>query len=251
MNNSQLPKLTEGLRSGDLNELVSNLFTIDRYRSKMGEDKDITVLGFRIKDKHPAIDLMEFIEKGYNFVLDADMSAGEEHDGQYQVFVEIERSPELSEQIKSLLSGLSQLTKNTIWEFRYQKSPKVIEFSKEAINEHVPLTPEGYLNKVVEIKTNDLKEFFNQGAVEISLNENNLITFKKPFAGNIEAKFVSIGQYESVKKTIPGRLHLDEQSQSEVLFLTKFLGNYDIDKIDNKFLIRNGSNAIVIEKNKW
>lgn len=251
MYHNQRHNLNEGLRSGDLNELVSNLFTIDCYKSKMGEDKDIAVLGFRIKDKHPAIDLMEFIEKGYNFVLDADMSAGEEHDGQYQVFVEIERSPQLSEQIKSLLNGLTQLTKNKTWEFKYQKSKRSIEFSKEAINEHVPLTPERYLDKIVEIKTNDLQEFFNKGAVEISLNENNVITFKKPYAGNIEAKFVAIGNYESVKHVIPGRLHLDEQSQSQVLFLTKFLGNYDIDKIDNKFLIRNGDNAIVIEKNKW
>jgi hypothetical protein len=36
------------------------------------------------------MDLVEFIEKGYKFILDADMSAGEENDGQYQVFVEME-----------------------------------------------------------------------------------------------------------------------------------------------------------------
>jgi hypothetical protein len=75
--------LSEGLRSGDLENYVSELFTVDRYSSKMGEDSDIVVLGFRVREKHPAIDLMEFIEKGYDFILDADMSAGEENDGQY------------------------------------------------------------------------------------------------------------------------------------------------------------------------
>ena len=70
-------KLFEGLRAGDLKDMVSNRVTIDQYKSKMGEDKSIVVLAFKVKDKFPAIDLMEFIEKGYNFVLDADMSSGE------------------------------------------------------------------------------------------------------------------------------------------------------------------------------
>jgi hypothetical protein len=90
--------LTEGLRSGDLRNYVSEVFTVDRFSSKMGEDQDIVVLGFHVQEKNPAVDLMEFIEKGYPFILDADMSAGEEMDGKYQVFVELERSPKLAEQ---------------------------------------------------------------------------------------------------------------------------------------------------------
>jgi hypothetical protein len=86
----QNQQLNEGLRSGDLRNYVSEVFTVDRYSSKMGEDQDIVVLGFRVREKNPAIDMMEFIEKGYPFILDADISAGEENDGQYQVFVEIE-----------------------------------------------------------------------------------------------------------------------------------------------------------------
>ena len=105
----QKHNLTEGLRSGDLKNYVSELFTVDRYSSKMGEDQDIVVLGFRVREKNPAVDLMEFIEKGYPFILDADMSAGEENDGQYQVFVEIERTPGLTEQLRDLLKGLGQL----------------------------------------------------------------------------------------------------------------------------------------------
>ena len=87
MKHQQKHNLSEGLRSGDLKELVSDLFTVDQYRSKMGEDRDIVVLGFHVRDKNPAADLMEFIERGYTYILDADMSTGEESDGQYQVFV--------------------------------------------------------------------------------------------------------------------------------------------------------------------
>jgi hypothetical protein len=247
-NNQQL---NEGLRSGDLKELVSNLFTIDQYRSKMGEDSDIVVLGFRVKEKHPATDLMEFIEKGYPFILDADISSGEEHDGQYQVFVEMERSVNLPRQMKDLLNGVGQLCGCRDWRFRYQKSPSSVEFNEENVMENVPMTPEEYTAKIVEIKNLDVKEFFNQGAVDVDLAEDNTITFSRPYSGPIQAKFVAIGDYDDVKETVPGKLSLDESSQSQVLFLNKYIGNYDINKIGNKFLIRNGERAVVLEKDRW
>ena len=58
----------------------------------MGTDEDIIVLSFVVKDKSPAQDLMMFLESGYDFVLDADVSAGTMEDGEYLVFAEIERN---------------------------------------------------------------------------------------------------------------------------------------------------------------
>lgn len=243
--------LSEGLRSGDLKDYVSEVFTVDRYSSKMGEDSDIVVLGFRVREKNPAIDMMEFIEKGYPFILDADMSAGEEHDGQYQVFVEIERSPALSGQLLELLRGIGQLTDNRNWKFRYQKAPTSVEFNEDTIAKHIPMTKEDYASTVVSIKENDVQEFFNQGAMDVTLDENNTLTFKRPYAGDIQAKFVAIGAYDDVKETVPGKLSLDEASQSQMFFLAKYMGSYEINKIGNKFLIRNGDRAVVIEKDRW
>lgn len=244
-------KLFEGLRAGDLSEYVFEVFTIDQYRSKMGEDRDILVLGFRVKEKHPAIDLMEFIEKGYNFVLDADMSPGEEHTGDYQVFVEIERTPKLKEQLEELIEGISQITNNYDWKFKYQKEPGTIEFNEETVLTKIPLTKEDYDKKVLGFKNADVREFFNQGAVDVMVDENSEITFKRPYAGDVKAKFIAIGDYKNVKEVLPGALDISESSQSQVFFLNKFLGNYDINKIGNKFLIRNGDQAIIIEKNIW
>lgn len=241
----------EGLRSGDLENYVSEVFSVDRYKSKMGEDADVLVLSFKVKEKYPAIDLMEFVEKGYDFILDADMSSGEENDGQYQVFVEIERTPKLEEQLSELLGGISQLCKINEWKFKYQKSNKLVSFSRESISEQIPLTPEKYASKVLEIKETDIKKFFNQGAVDIELNEDNTIIFRRPYAGDLHAKFIAIGDAKSVEDKFPGALSLDESSQSQVFFLNKYLGNYEIDKIGNKFLIRNGKQALVIEKDRW
>lgn len=244
-------QLNEGLRANDLKDFVDEMFTVDQYRSKMGEDRDVVVLGFRVTEKNPAADLMEFLERGYQFILDADMSTGEEHNGQYQVFVEIERTPNLPGQIEDLLRGVGQLTDVREWRFRYQKSPKSIEYTKETIKEHVPLTPAEYEQKVMETKTTDVKEFFNQGSADVELDENNTLTFSRPYSGSIDAKFIAIGDYDVVKDTVPGALSLDESSRSQVSFLEKYLGNYEINKIGSKFLIRNGTTAVVIEKSRW
>jgi len=243
--------LKEGLESKDLKEYVSDLFTVDQYKSKMGEDRDVVVLGFKVKEKHPAMDLVEFIEKGYRFILDADMSAGEEHDGQYQVFVEMERTPQLPDQMKELFRGLSQLCDCRDWKFRYQKAPTSIKFDEQTVIENIPTTPEAYENKILEIKTVDVQEFFDQGTAEVALESDGTLTFSKPYAGDIQAQFIAIGDYEDVKETLPGALSLDESSQSQTLFLNKYLGNYDIHKIGTKFLIRNGTRALVIEKTRW
>lgn len=244
-------KLNEGLNRHDLSGYVDNLFTIDRYKSKMGEDNEIAVIGFRVSEKYPAIDLMEFIEKGYKFILDADMSSGEEMNGDYQVFVEVERTRNLPKQLRSLLDGVGQLCNCYDWKFKYQKS-KDFPFNEETILENVPLTAEDYEKKLLEFKNTDVNKFFNKGAIDgVTVESDNSMTFKKPFFGDLSMKLVSIGKYSKIKDTVPGPLSLDENSQSQVYFLQKYLGDYDITKIGDKFLIRNGNNAAVVEKNRW
>lgn len=105
-----MPQLNEGLLAGDLKSLVDNIFEVDSYSSKMGDDKDIVVLAFTVNSQAPANDLVEFVENGYDFVLDADVSPGELNDGKYKVFVEIERNRRVHEQILELLNGIQNLT---------------------------------------------------------------------------------------------------------------------------------------------
>jgi len=243
--------LNEGLEKGDLDNWVESTITVDRFKSKMGEDQDIVVLGFKVKDKLPAMDLMEFIERGYPFILDSDISGGEERDGYYHVFVEIPRTEKLSGQIQNLFSGVSNLTNCFEWKFTYQKSKKLFELTSENIKKEIPLTAQAYERKLLELKNSDVSRFFDQGATEVNLQEDNTIEFSKPFSGTLRAKFLAIGNYNALKNKFNGPLSLDESSQSQVLFLTKYLGNYDIDKVGNIFLIRNGNRGIALTKDTW
>ena len=244
--------LMEGLRSGDLKHTVDHLFTIDQYRSKMGDDKDTIVIRFRAKDKEPAIDLMEFIEKGYEFVLDADVSSGEEKDGHYSVFVEIERTKKAPEQLEDLINGISQLCDQTNWRFRWYRDVGGHDFSKEAIESVVPLTPEEYNRSAEGEEAQEVAEFFNRGALSsIEVSDGKKITFTKPFTNPLTAKLIAIGEYNTLKDVLRGGLQLDESSRGQVLFLNKYLGNYDINKIEGHFLIRNGDRAVILSKTDW
>lgn len=244
--------ITEGLRHKDLKDFIYDTFTIDRFKSKMGEDQDVVVLSFRVKDKHAAIDLMEFIEKGYPFVLDADMSSGEEQNGDYSVFVEIERSNKIPRQIDDLLSGIDNLTNVEKWKFKYYRELSSLDFTEENINNTIPLTPEDYEKQILKNKEKELNQFFDQGATEsINIDANDNILISKPFAESLKFKLIKIGPYEEVKKSLLGGIQLDNNSRNQTLFLEKYLGNYEIYKIDEKFLIRNKDRAIIIESNMW
>lgn len=242
----------EGLRRADLKNSVDNLFTVDQFQSKMGDDKDTIVLRFRAADKEPAQDLMEFVERGFNFVLDADVSSGEEKDGKYSIFVELERTKHAPAQMKELINGISQLCDCTDWRFRWYKDIKGYDFSEETFKDCVPLTPEEYTRSVEGQDAEEIAEFFDQGAINsIEVDGEKNITFTKSFAGPLTAKVIAIGEYNTLKNALKGALQLDESSRGQVIFLNKFLGNYDINKIENHFLIRNGERAIILSKTTW
>lgn len=246
------PRLFEGLRAKDLRGFVEPTFNIDKFTSKMGEDKDVIVVSFRVNDKLPALDLMEFIERGYDFVLDADMSTGEERDGKYHVFVELERHRRAPSQIKDLLNGISNLTDNWDWRFRYHRDGQGYDFSEDAILEHVPLDMTAYDSKVLEDKNKTIRKFFNQSAFEnVVLDEDNNLVISKSYSGSVAMKLLALGKYEEVKDSLQGGIQLDEASQSQVTFLEKYLGNYEIHKIADKFLIKNDKQAIIVTKDRW
>lgn len=145
-NNSQL---NENLEQGDLKRLVTASIHIDEYKSKMGDDADVCVVSFKVAGKEPAIDLVSFIEKGYDWVLDADVSSGEKEGGDYLVFIELERTPELPKQISMMISDVNNLTEFKLedWKARYQKTNRDLELTEEALASVIPLTPESYAKK--------------------------------------------------------------------------------------------------------
>ena len=75
----------------DMKDMIVPLLGIDQYKSKIAEDDQIITLNFTVNDKNVGKDLVGWIERGYDFIIDADVSPGEITRGKYAVFVEMNR----------------------------------------------------------------------------------------------------------------------------------------------------------------
>lgn len=243
--NQQHQQLNEGLRPMDLQEMVYPMFEVDTFRSKMGEDRDVCVVSFKVKDRSPAKDLMEFIEKGYHFVLDADVSSGEDNRGEYSVFVELSRSPKLAEQIKELTYGVRKLTGIDDFKFKYHKEQEVLEATEENLKNRIPPTAEEYDGIMNRIRTEGVKKFFNKTLMDDLSLDGNIITIHKPFNQTIQLQWLNEDEPQAV---VEGTITVDEKSTAEVFWLTKVLGDYSINKIGENFVFSNGSQNMLLKR---
>ena len=239
------------LQQYDLKDLVDNVLEIDSFKSKMGADKDIVTVAFATKTKESADDLANFIERGYTFVLDADATSGEQSDGTYKVFVEIQRDDGVGEQIMELANGLENLTGMSDVKFRYYKEFRSKPLTLEELQGAVPTDPDLYgvdndiLNDLSE-SLNNYTNFFNKSMVENVNMWGNMLTIKKAWADPIAFKFVDFGPTVETLESITESFNANDFS--EIIFLSKYVGDYNITKYGNKLTFENSEHTLVLER---
>ena len=236
-----------GLRADDLKDLVYRIYEIDSFKSKMGEDKDIVVLSFSTMTETSGRDLMNFIEKGYPFVLDADVTSGEQSDGTYKVFVELERMKDVPAQILEIIDGVKKVSGIEDMKFRYYKSVKSLPSSEEQLGETIPLDKDAYEVKVNESNMDNVKNFFSKSYVDsIDIINETILIMKKQYADTLKFNIVDFGKSSDVNKTVTESYNIN--SFPEIVFLTKYIGDFDIEKYGDKFLIEHNDYSLVLTK---
>ena len=232
------------LQAGDLVHLVDNVLEIDSYKSKMGDDSNIITVSFSVKNKQAADDLNEFIEKGYSFVLDSDVTVGEQSDGMYRVFVEIERNRQAAENIFEIMDGVTKLSSVDNFRYRYYKNFKSEELTLENLTNDVPTDPDTYGITATESNLNNYKNFFSKSYLEESYMKGDTLVIKKAFADPIAFNFIDF--------TTSKNLRIDEafdvNAFPEILFLTKYIGDYNISKYGDKLVFENKGFALVVKR---
>jgi len=136
--------LAEGLQYKDLDGIMKPTMHVDEFSSKMGDDEDIIVISFFVRDLQAAKDLMGWFEKGYDFVIDADRSPGEIKPSRYLVYVEIRRRSTAAQNIQILLDDLSTLTEFDPEDWTVHYKNRHWPWSEEAFAKAVPMTPNEY-----------------------------------------------------------------------------------------------------------
>jgi hypothetical protein len=144
-----MKQLVENLEYNDLARLVHNEVHIDEFKSKLGDDKDIIVVSFKISGKEPSLDLTNFLEKGFDCILDADVSSGEMNDGDYVVFIEIKRTPDAPQEIFDIIEAINNISgfDNDDWRIRYYHDREDHDLNVKVLRSLIPCTPHEYEQK--------------------------------------------------------------------------------------------------------
>ena len=241
-------RLSENLHAEDLRDLVKKVFEIDSFKSKIGEDEDVCVLSFSVDDKEAAEDLENFIEMGYSFVLDSDVTPGETDEGTFRVYVEIERTRHIGEQIFEIIEGVEKITGLDNLRFRYFKNFQSEPATLENLDAAVPKDKNEYNVATENNKLNNFQEFFKRSYADKIEMLDESIKFKKVYSGEIAFNVIASGPKEAIHNMIKGPIILETKDMAEVMFLTKVIGNYNIVKIGNTFIFENNNWAVALER---
>jgi hypothetical protein len=238
--------VNEGLKAGDLEGIVSKRFSVDQFKSKMGEDRNIMVLAFSVDSHAAAKDLERFAETGYKEVLDADATPGSLEDGKHRVFIEFARVESVDQHVRRFLDDLGKLTNIEKFEFTYHKRTVPFEASAKNLADVLPRTPEAYSQKINSLKLGEMQTFFDKFQMMEFKLDNNIVTIHKQNADKLKFELRAFGTTSMIMNEVKG-FKIDQESMSECLFFTKYFGPYQITKTTEDAFIfsKDGESAIM------
>jgi len=241
----------EGLKAGDLDGVVSKRFSVDQFKSKMGEDMNIMVLAFTVDGMAPAKDLERFAETGYKEVLDADATPGTLADGKHRVFVEFARVEKVDQHIRKFLDDLKNLTNIDIFEFTYHKNVTPFEASAKNLADILPRTAIAYTQKINGMKLEETQTFFDKFQMMEFKLDNNMVEIKKRNADTLRFELHAFGNTNLIMNEIKA-FRIDESAMAECMFLTKYFGPYQITKTtEDRFIFSKGGESALLSKSGW
>jgi hypothetical protein len=158
--------LNEGLDYHDLEGIVIPRVTVDEYAAQMGKDSEIVTLAFKVKNKQAGEDLSDWFERGYDFVLDAQVSDGELTSGTYLVFVEMNRRTSVPERIITLLDDLETLSDISLKDWTVVVDDEEYEPDAEVLKQVITISPHQYREEV-EPDEEELNEMRERAGLEV------------------------------------------------------------------------------------
>ena len=160
--------LNEGLEYHDLVGQMLPTVTVDEYAAHMGEDSEIVTLAFTVKSEAAGNDLADWFERGYDFVLDAQVSEGEVKPGQYLVFVEMNRRSSVPKRIIELLDDLETLTAIPVKDWTIVVDDEEYSPEEDVLKQVITISPHEY-RETEEVEEEEINEMRERAGVEIKV----------------------------------------------------------------------------------
>lgn len=162
--------LNEGLDYMDLEGQLLPRISVDEYSAKMGKDSEIVTVAFTVKSEAAGNDLVDWLERGYNYVLDASLSEGEITPGKHLVFVEMNRRTTVPERIVEMLNDLETLTGMTAKDYTVEIDDEDYDADEGILKQKIILSPKDY--RVEEEREEELNEMRTVAGLETTKIHN-------------------------------------------------------------------------------
>jgi hypothetical protein len=170
--------INESLDHLDMEGHVTTILGIDEYKSQIGQDSDIVVLNFLVSGEQVGNDLVDWLERGYDWIIDAEVSPGEVFGSKYMVFAEMNRRSTAPRRIMEILDDLKTLVGVDSSEWQLKIDGKKIPASIEAIHNNVILDANEYrANEEQEL--NEWREIAGLTTVKTQEIDEDLVAWQR------------------------------------------------------------------------
>jgi hypothetical protein len=132
-----------------------------------------------------------------------------------------------------IADGVGKLANVDNLRFRYYKNFKSKELTSENLIEEIPLDGESYDIKTKESHLENYKNFFTNSYAESIELKGDELTVKNTFQQPITFEVVDFGKDLEIKETI------NMEDMAEVIWATKYLGDYNITKYGKNLVLEN------------
>jgi hypothetical protein len=166
--------LNETLDYHDLVNMIVPIITIDKYEAKMGDDDEIVTVTFTTKGKQVADDLVDWLERGYDFVLDAQTSEGEVTSGKWLVFIEMDRRTRVPARIIEMVEDMVTLTDLPVKEWTVVIDDEEYELTEDIMRSKLILSPHEY-RQVKEIDLNEMRAVAGLASHQVFTEKDNIL----------------------------------------------------------------------------
>jgi hypothetical protein len=78
--------------------------------------------------------------------------------------------------------------------------------------------------------------------------DGDVITIHKPFDKQIKLRMVKEATTDAILEGVTDTITMDETAVSEIFWLTKVLGDYNINKVGNSFMFDNKGQAMLLQR---
>jgi len=141
-----------------------------------------------------------------------------------------------------IAAGVKNLTGLDL-KYRYHKNFTSYDLDQDVLEKMIPLDNDAYESYVSENHYND---FFDKSYLSESYMLDDILTVKKEYADPIQFKVLDFGPTVTTIESIQESFNADDFA--EIIFLSKYVGDYNITKYGHKLTFDNKDNTLVVER---